>query len=243
MSDLYHQFLYVPMYNALIGIFNVLPWVDAGIAVMLMTLLVRVVLFPLSKKAVVSQVKMQELAPMLEEIKAKYSDKEVQARETLDLYKKTGANPFSGIFVLLIQIPVFIALYHIFLHAGFPAVDTTLLYSFVQLPDTINTEFLGLIDVTKKSVPLAFLAALTTYFQLRLATRRPNTPRTASFGDDLSRSMQTQMKYVFPVLIFFIAYKFSGVVALYLLATNLFTIALEVVVRRRLATQVLVPKA
>ena len=120
MSYLYHLFFFDPLYNALMLLFKVLPWADAGIIVIILTILVRSAIFPLSRKAVLTQVKMAEIGPELEAIKEKYKDKaEEQARRTLALYKEKGVNPFSGILVIIIQIPIILALYQIFLH--FPA--------------------------------------------------------------------------------------------------------------------------
>ena len=238
MAALYNAIIFNPLYNALIGLFTVFPWADAGVAVILLTILVRLILFPLSRKAVLTQVRMQEIAPALEEIKQKHKDNsEEQARQTLALYKERGVNPFSGVLVLLIQLPIIFALYRIFLHAGFPNVDTTLLYSFIHAPLSINTMFLGL-DITKKSVILALLAALSTFFQLKFAAQYAKQNKTkdakSSFGNDLAENMQTQMKYVFPFIVFFISYKISGVIALYWLTSNLFTIGQEIVVRRKI---------
>ncbi len=238
MSYLYNALIYTPLYNALILIFVLLPFADAGIAVIVLTVLVRLILYPLSKKAVVTQVRMQEIGPLLEEIREKYKDnKEEQARKTLLAYKENKVNPFSSIFLLILQLPIIFALYKIFINAGFPNVDQTLLYSFVTVPQFINTTFIGLFDITEKSVILAFLAAATTYLQLKLATARANDapqPKGNSFSNDLAKTMQTQMKYVFPVIVFFIAYSISGVIALYWLTSNIFTIGQEIVVRKKL---------
>jgi YidC/Oxa1 family membrane protein insertase len=236
MTALYHTFLFNPLYNGLVALFAVAPWIDAGLAIIIVTLLVRLILFPLSRKAVVAQVEMQLIAPELQKIKEKYADnKEEQARQTLALYKEKGVNPFSGILVLLIQLPVVFALYRIFLYTGFPKIETSILYSFVHAPLTVSAVFLGM-DLTQKSILLALLAAIATFFQMKLATARMPLPAKGakSFSDDLARSMQTQMKYFLPLLVFFIAYKISGVIALYWLTTNLFTIGQEIVVRRKL---------
>jgi YidC/Oxa1 family membrane protein insertase len=238
MSFLYHTVILNPLYNVLIALFAFIPGADAGFAIIILTLLVRSALYPLSRKAVVTQVRMQEIAPALAELKARYKDNpQEHAKETLALYREKGVNPFSGVLVLIIQLPIIFALYGIFLHAGFPNVDTAILYSFVHSPEHINTVFLGLINLTDKSVILALLAAASTFFQLRLATsyqKLPSKDGTKSLGDDLARSMQTQMKYFFPILVFFISYKISGVVALYWLTSNLFTIGQEIVVRKKL---------
>jgi len=233
MSFLYHTFFFDPLYNALMLLFKVLPWADAGIIVIILTILVRSAIFPLSRKAVLTQVKMAEIGPELEAIKEKYKDKaEEQARRTLALYKEKGVNPFSGILVIIIQIPIILALYQIFLH--FPEVNIELLYSFIKAPEHVNTVFLGLLDISAKSALIAFLAATTTYFQFQVSMQGQNKPKGNSFGDNLAKSMQSQMKYFFPVLVFFISYKISGVIALYWLTTNLFSIAQELFVRRNI---------
>jgi len=233
MSAFYHLIFFNPLYNALILLFWILPWADAGLIVVVLTIIVRLIIYPLSRKAILTQIKMAEVAPELQKIKEKYKSQEEQARKTLELYKEKKVNPFSGIFVIIIQIPIILALYQIFLHAGFPQVDSSILYSFIKVPENINATFLGLINITQKSAILAFLAALTTFIQLKISMSGQKTPKGSSFGDNLTRSMQTQMKYFFPLLVFFISYKISGVIALYWLTTNLFTIVQELIVRKK----------
>ena len=173
------------------------------------------------------------VAPEIAKIKENYKDKaEEQARRTLMLYKEKGVNPFSGILVIIIQIPIILALYGIFLH--FPEVNINFVYSFVSVPEHLNTTFLTLVDLTKKSIPLALFAAISTYFQFLVSTKNQAQPQGNSFGDNLTRSMQTQMKYFFPVIVFFISYSISGVIALYWLTTNIFSIAQEIFVRKNL---------
>jgi YidC/Oxa1 family membrane protein insertase len=232
MSYLYHTFFFDPLYNALIFLFQVVPWADAGVIIIILTILVRLILFPLSRKAVLTQVRMNEIAPELEAIKTKYKDKpEDQARQTLALYREKQINPFSGILMIIIQIPLIFALYQIFLH--FPEVKAELLYSFVQMPETINTLFLGFMDMTGKSAIIAVLAAVSTFFQFKISMKNQVVPKGNSFGENLARSMQTQMKYVFPFIVFFISYSISAAIALYWLTTNLFSIAQEIFIRRK----------
>ena len=233
MSSFYHTFFFDPLYNILIILFKVLPWVDAGIIIILLTVLVRVIIFPLSKKAILTQVKMAEIGPELAKIKEKYKDKtEEQARQTLALYKEKKVNPFSGILVIIIQIPIIFALYQIFLHL--PEVNSALLYSFVTVPEQINTTFLGILDITAKSITVALLAAISTFFQFKISMKGQTPPTGNSFGNNLARSMQTQMKYFFPVIVFFVSYNISGAIALYWLTTNLFSIGQELFIRKKL---------
>jgi len=233
MSYLYHTFFFDPLYNVLILLFKVIPWADAGLIVILLTILVRLLIFPLSRKATLTQVKMAEIGPELASIKEKYKDKaEEQARLTLALYKEKGVNPFSGILVIIIQIPIIFSLYQIFIH--FPDVNSALLYSFVSAPEYINTTFLGLINITAKSIPLATLAAISTFFQFHISMKGQKMSNDNTFGNNLARSMQTQMKYFFPIIVFFISYKISGVIALYWLTTNLFSIGQDMFVKRKI---------
>ncbi len=233
MSFLYHTFFFDPLYNALVLLFKVFPWIDAGVVVILLTVLVRLIIFPLSRKAVLTQVKMNEIGPDLAKIKEKYKDRtEEQARLTLALYREKGVNPFSGILVIVIQIPIILALYQMFLHL--PEINSSLLYSFVAMPEDINTSFLGVLDITAKSAFLALLAAISTFFQFQISAKGQTSPKGNSFSDNLTRSMQTQMKYFFPVIIFLISYRISGAIALYWLTTNLFSIGQEIFVRRKL---------
>jgi YidC/Oxa1 family membrane protein insertase len=235
MSTLYHSLIYTPLYNLLVFLFKISPGADAGTTVILLTLAVRFILFPLSKKAITTQVLMQKIQPELQEIKEEHKDnQEAQAKATLALYKSKGINPFSGIFMLIIQLPIIWALYRIFLYGGLPIVDASLLYSFVHAPAHVSTHFLGLINITGKSVVLAALAAISSFFQINLATGRQQVPKGKGLGDNLARNMHTQMKYFYPLIVFFISYKISGVVALYWLTTNLFTIGQELVVRKKL---------
>lgn len=234
MSFLYHTFFFDPIYNFLMVLFRVVPWADAGIIVIILTVLVRFIIYPLSKKAILTQIKMGKISSDLARIKEKYKNKEEQARQTLALYKEKGVNPFSGMLVIIIQIPIILALYQIFLH--FPEINTSVLYSFITAPENINTKFLGLVEITQKNIIIAFLAALSTFFQFRISMKNQAVPQGTSFGDNLARSMQAQMKYVFPIIVFFISYNISGAIALYWLTTNLFSIGQELFVRTKLKT-------
>lgn len=236
MSFIYHTFFFDPLYNLLVIFFNTFPFVDAGIVIIILTIIVRLIIYPLSKKAVLTQIKMAEIAPALAKIKEQYKDKmEEQAKRTLALYREKGINPFSGILVIIIQIPIILALYQIFLH--FPEIKSTLLYSFVAMPENINTIFLGFLDITAKSKTLAVLAAVSTFFQFQVSMKGQTKPKGNSFGDNLMRSMQTQMKYIFPIIVFFISYNISGAISLYWLTTNLFSIAQEFFIRRKTKTE------
>ena len=114
MSYIFHLFFYNPLYNGLIILLSWLPHPDVGLAVILFTVFIKLVLFPLSKKAVRTQMEIKEIEPELAKIKEKYKDdREKQAKETMSLYQKKGINPFSSFFLVLIQAPIIFALYFI----------------------------------------------------------------------------------------------------------------------------------
>src|SRR3989344_605452 len=141
MSYLFNTFLYNPLYNALVLLTDILPGADIGIAVIVLTLLVRLLILPLETKQLHTTTKIGEIKGQIDEINKKYADnKEERARKTLELYRINKINPFAGFFLILIQIPIIIALYWVFLK-GIPF-KSELLYSFVRLPETVNFNFL-----------------------------------------------------------------------------------------------------
>lgn len=246
-SYLYTTFIFDPLYNGLIGLMAIIPWIDAGVAAILFTIIIRFILFPISKKAIVAQVKMRELQPELEKLKVTYKDdRQAQSVKMMELYKQRGVNPFSSILLLIIQLPIMYALYSVFIHSGLPVVNQSILYHFITAP-TINIHFLGLIDITKASFILAFVAAVAQYLQLEFslnAMKKTSTGATqASSPADMAQNMTKNMKYIFPVVIFFISFRLPAVLPLYWATTNLFTMVQEIVVRRRLTHLAQVTKA
>ncbi len=237
ISNIWNIVLYQPLLNALAFLVSIIPGGDVGLAVIILTILVKIILFPLSQKSIESQAEMNILTPELNKIKASGASKEEQARLTFELYKKHNTNPFSGCLLVLIQIPIIFALYYVFLRGiNFEA---GLLYSFIHIPAHVNMIFLGILDVSKKSLLLAILAGVSQYLQAHFMPARNAShsdaggPKpTESFQDSFAKSMNMQMKYVFPFLIAFIAYSVSGAVALYWITSNLFMGAQQIYVKK-----------
>lgn len=237
ISSLFHGLFYDPIYNLLVFIIQHVPGGDVGLATIIVTLVVKVILFPLSKQATKTQLKMKVLEPELAKIKEKYgSNREEFGRKTLEFYRSNQLNPFASFFLILIQLPVIIALAYIFISGGLPTIKTELLYSFVQVPAVITTLFLGLVDVGGRSVILSIIAGLAQFIQIRLSvpayTPSKEPSKNPSFGDDLAKSMNVQMRYVMPVFMFFICLSVSGAVALYWITGSVFTIAQELYFRK-----------
>ncbi len=238
-SYIWHTFFFDPVYNTLVFFIDVIPLGDVGLAIIATVVVVKVVLLPLSIKAAKTQKVMREIEPQLREIKEKYKDKrEEQAQAMMALYREAGMNPFSMIFLLLIQIPIIIALYFSVYSGGgvaLPEINTELLYRFIAAPDLVTMDFLGLIDITGKSLLLAALAGVTQFYQVKLtmpALPPKDSNATPDLKADFMRNMQLQMRYVMPVLIFVAAYVISAAIALYFLVSNLVGIAQELYIKR-----------
>jgi YidC/Oxa1 family membrane protein insertase len=232
LSSIWNTVLYGPLLNALAFLVSIVPGGDVGVAVIILTLFVKTILFPLSQRSIESQIKMNLLAPELKKIKDSGASKEEQAKQTFELYKHHKTNPFSGCLLVLIQIPIIFALYYVFLKGI--NLESGLLYSFVHAPERINMIFLGILDIGQKSLVLAILAGISQYFQAFLMPK-PITPEktTGSFQENFAKSMQTQMKYVFPFVVAFIAYSVSGAVALYWITSNIFAIGQQIYANRK----------
>jgi YidC/Oxa1 family membrane protein insertase len=239
ITDLFNTLFYQPIYNGLIFLISVIPGADVGIAIIVLTIIVKAVILPLSHKSVKSQAKIRSIEPQVKELKEKHKkDKQEQARQVMELYKKHGVSPFTGCFLAIVQLPVILALYWVFFK-GLGDVNTGILYSFISAPQTINTQFLGFMDILGKSLVLALLAGVSQYYQMKLSLP-PVSPQKkevdnekVSFKDEFTRNMSVQMRYVMPVFVFFIAYTISAAVALYWLTSNLFSITHELVIREK----------
>lgn len=231
LSFLYNELLYRPLLNALVFLTGFIPGGDVGAAIILLTLLVRLLLFPLTHRSLLTQRKLKELEPEISKIRAQTKDKtEEQGRRLLELYKQHGVNPLSGVASLFIQLPILIALYQVFWRGI--TFNENLLYPFVAYPETLHLNFLGLFNLAGRSWILAALATLSQFFQMKLAM--PTLPPGGkSMKEEFSRAFAIQSRYVFPVIIFYISLRFPAALALYWTVTNLFAIVHEWLVRRR----------
>ena len=184
---------------------------------------------------------MKRMEPEIKQIKKDFPNKEEQAKKTFELYKKYGTNPFSGCLVVLLQLPVIFALYYVFYKSL--AVDSSMIYSFIQIPATLHTNFLGILEMSSKSIFLGIIAGVTQFIQGYLSTpvkskveilKVGEVVEPQTFQEQLSNSMQMNVKYILPIFIAFIAWKISAAVALYWIVSNIFTITQEWYIRRQL---------
>ena len=220
--------LYRPLFNALVFLYEYLPGHDFGVAVIVLTIIIRVILYPLMVKSIKSQKVLSDLQPKIQEIQNKYkNEKEKQAKEMMVLYQKEKINPFGGCLPLLLQLPILIALFRVF-QQGLQPESMVHLYSFMPDPGTINQTFLGIVDLAMPSLGLAFLAGITQFFQSKMIipqqkkfsagqTSKTKTP-------DFSQIMQKQMLYFFPIFTVFILWRLPAAIGIYWIITALFSI-------------------
>lgn len=236
-SFLWKVFLHQPLYNALVFLISVVPGHDLGIAVILLTLLVKIILIPLSKKMINDQILMKKIEPRLQEIKEKYkNNKEELSRKTLEIYREFKINPLSSVFTMVIQICVVIALYFIITKSINE--KETILYPFISYPDSVKIMFLGFVDLAAKSLPIAILVGIGQFVQAELTIDKPkkveNQGKEVSFKDDFARSMDIQIRYVLPIFIAFIASALPSLVGLYWLTSSVFTTIQTIYLKKHL---------
>jgi len=222
----FNLILYQPLLNILVLLYQYLPGHDFGIAVIVLTILIRLILYPLMAQSIKSQKVLSELQPKIQEIQQRFKDdKEKQTKEMMALYQKEKINPFGGCLPLFIQLPILFALYRVF-WKGFQPGELTNLYSFISHPGAIDPNFLGIINLAYPSLILAVLAGILQFFQTKMAT--PQTPKiTQKEGAQMaqfSNMMQKQMLYFFPLFTIFILWKLPAAIGLYWVVTTLFSI-------------------
>lgn len=237
-STIWHGLFFDPIYNLLVLCIDTVPNGDVGLAVVCATILVKVLLLPLSIKAAKTQKVIRLIEPQMKEIKERIKDSQAQAQAILKVYSDNGINPFASILLMFVQIPILIALYFSVYSGGgiaLPSINTELLYGFIPQPETISMVFLGLFDITQKSMMLALLAGVFQfahgyYAFPPLPPKDPN--EKPSMKDEFTRSMQIQMKYVMPIIIGVVAYSISAIIALYFVVSSIASLLQELFVRK-----------
>ncbi|MFZ2522017.1 MAG: YidC/Oxa1 family membrane protein insertase [Minisyncoccia bacterium] len=234
MVYIFNLLIATPFYNGLVFLIGLLPYLDAGIIIIIFTIIVKIILLPLSIKASKSQIEMKSTEKDLQVLKEKYKENKNELNvKTMEYYKEKGINPFAGILIIIIQLPILIGLYRVFLKSGLPEINQSLLYSFVTAPTLVDMMFLGSINIAEKSLFLAIISGLTTYFQVVYATQTNLPASEGSTQNELARAMSMQMKYFFPLLMAFISYTISSAIALYIITSNIFAIFQEIYIRKK----------
>lgn len=210
----FNTVLYQPLLNILLFLSAHLPAHDFGLAIIILTLVIKLILSPFSLKAIRSQIALQEIQPKIKEIQKKYKeDITSQSRAILDLYQKEKINPFSSFFLLFLQLPILIALYLVFLNG---------------LKGYQNLFFLGLINLGQPNLFLSLLAGVFQFIQSKISLfSQINQNRDSiksSQKTDASQIIQNQMTYLFPIFTVFIVWQLGAALGLYWITSSLFSI-------------------
>lgn len=228
MSFLFNELLYRPIFNALVLVYNHLSFSSWGLAVIIITIIIRIILFPFFHKASRNQAVMQKIQPQIKDITDRYkNNKEEQVKQIMALYKKHRVNPFSSFGLLFIQLPILIALYLVFLR-GLTPENLSLLYSFVSPPSIVHFTFLGLINLKESSIIVVVVAAALQYLQAKLSL--PLTTSGSSSAERLGR----QMAFIGPVVAFLVLLNLPSVVGVYWITTSVFSIFQQLIINRSL---------
>lgn len=223
MQHLFQVILYQPIFNLFVGLYGIIP--DVGVVIFLVTVLIKLILYPLTTSSINAQKSLSALQPHLEEIKKQYKDdKKKIGEETMKLYAEHKVNPLGSCLPLIIQLPIFIALYWV-LRAGLASSNFELLYPFIKNPGHINTVTFGTVDLKGTSAILAIAAGAAQYWQAKMmTTKRP--PANAGDGakdEDMTAMMNKQMLYMMPLVTILIGFRLPAGLTLYWLLSTVLT--------------------
>lgn len=248
MSFLFNELVYKPIYNLLIFVYETMSFNDFGLAIILVTIVIKLILIPLSRKQIESQKKMTELQPKIKAVQEKYKDdKEKQSKALMDLYKENKTNPFGGCLPMIFQLVFLIAIYRVLFNisnAGF-VVGSGDLYPFIHNPEKINNLFLGFVDLAStinlKNIDLqaisqmliVILAAGSQFIQSKMMMAKQPKKEASSGNDDFTQIMSKQMLFLGPLLTLFIGIKFPIGLSLYWLVSTVFMIVQQHLLERK----------
>lgn len=238
MIELYNTFLYEPIFNALIFLYHVIPGQDMGVAIILLTLVIKIALFWPSLSTLKGQKKLQDTQPKIEALRKKYKDnKEELGRQLMSFYKDNKVNPFSSCLPLLIQLPILLALYKAFFQGLHVEPDTGILiaeqvghlYGWLQViysSTAINTTAFGFLDLAAThNIVLAVLAGAAAFFQARtMQSKRAAVKTEGAKDENTAAAISKQMTYFLPIITVVFGYQFPAGVTLYWLVSTLFSL-------------------
>jgi len=242
-------FFYQPIYNALIYIVSMTPGYNLGIAIIILTILLRLILFLPSQKGLESQRKLQDLQPRIKKLQEKYkNDQQKLATETFALYKEYKVNPMGSCLPLLIQLPILIGLFYV-IQTGLNPDNVHLLYAPLQGFDLslIDSNFFGLLDLQMREVfVLPLIVAALQFGQMKLSfakkgKKQENEKKKLSKkGDKPAAGAEMQkasemMVYILPAMIALFTASVPSGVGLYWGTSTIFGILQQLYVNNKVS--------
>jgi len=235
MAYLFNLILTQPLINGLVFLYENVTFQDLGIAIIALTIVIRLLLYPVFYKGLKNQTIMQKMQPEIKAVQKKHKgNREAQALALMEVYKKYNVSPFAPFLYLLIQLPILIAVYRVFLK-GFSTETLAQLYSFMPQPEAINTLFLGLIDIGKTSIIIVALAVIAQYVQTKLSFKLAKSRKTSKDDKDPASKMSSYMVYIAPLITLIFLLNLPSAIGLYWLTTAVFSIFQQHIINKKLS--------
>ena len=231
------EVFYRPIFNTLVFLISKLPNKNLGWGIILLTLIIKLILLGPNHKALKAQKAMQKVQPQLDALKIKYkNDPQRLAQETMGIWKKYKVSPMSSCLPILIQFPILIALFYV-VKNGLEVINPEVLYATLRNFDlqTINPNFLGIIDLTKiNMIVLPIIVGGMQFIQMRLTLAKTQTKALANKKDQPNpmAGMSKMMQYFMPVMIAVFVASLPAAVGFYWGTSTLFGIGQQVIVNK-----------
>ncbi len=242
--NIFYLILEQPLINVLFLLYVFVPGHDFGIAVILLTVFIRLLLWPLMHKQLHSQRKLTAIQADVKKINEKYKGQpQEQQKALMELYREKEVNPGSSCLLSLVQMPILFALFYVFRDFGTDAYinmasgggligdvysfvrDLPAVQNFVLANPTVNTTFLGLVNLAKPSIPLAITAGILQFVQTKMLTPKNKTK-------DMATALTSQMTLIMPVMITIFAFSLPAVLPFYWALTTVFAIIQQRIVMK-----------
>lgn len=239
---MFHTIFLEPVYNIVVFFLNVIPNHDIGIAIVLTTLLVKIILLKINISSQRSSYLMRSAEDEIAKIKEKYKgDNKKIAEATMALYKEKNIKPFASILGLIIQIPVFFALYFVFRDGV--SMNESLIYPFIRFPEYIQSLAFGFMDITQKYWVLGVITGISMFI---LAKRQASLTgikkdnKSTDFKTVFAKNMQFQMTYFLPIFAGFSTAMFPAVIGIYWTVNNILSIFQDIYIKKQLKKEGLI---
>jgi YidC/Oxa1 family membrane protein insertase len=241
VAKIFRAFITKPLLNALIFIASIVPQHDLGVSIILLTLIVKLILFIPTQHALEGQKKMQLLQPKFEAVRREFKDNPTKMNEeTMKIWKEHKINPLQSCLPLLVQFPVLIGLFYVIRNGANLGLSRHLLYPVYQnLSWTFDQHFLGL-DLTKPYVwifppLLVILQFLQIKLSLVIADKKKAkeiAAKTTPAADTPQEVQQKVMLYILPLVIGFFSLSYASALSIYWGISTLFAIGQQLLVNR-----------
>lgn len=225
MKELFEALLYHPFFNLLIALYVLLPIHDLGVAIIILTVLVKFLLWPVSWQQLKAQKGLQDLQPKIKALQQQYKDdKQALGLAQMKLFTEHKINPLTSCLPSLVQIPFLIALFYTFIN-GLKNHDMSILYPFVHAPSIFQETFLGTFSLTANhNIPLAVVVGAAQFVQAWMLLPKKEAHVKGSGDEDMAAMMNKQMTYMMPLMTGYFSYMFPSGLGLYWVTHSLLSI-------------------